>query len=364
MLDTPCAPKPTMSKPAMPQLLMDFVSSQLNRLPSIDLPHRLSLTPLSGDAGFRQYFRVNTQPPLLAVQAPIDAGLSESAEHFAQLSQQLIAQGVPSPQVFALDAEQNMMLVEDMGEDLLLSELNHDSAHLLYGEALMVLARMQQIPRASVQVGNYDAHELQSEMALFPEWFVKALLGHRPTAEQSRVIQQCFNFLTMQALEQPQTLVHRDYHSRNLIYRQGEAPGVIDFQDALWGPITYDVVSLLRDCYIRWPEENVEQWLMAYGNVLIGSGVMPLVSTDQWRRWFDFMGLQRHLKVLGIFARLALRDKKSNYLNDLPLVLRYTLEAAEKYDETRALAHMIKQDLLPLIQKQHWYRDYQTAGDE
>ena len=366
MLDASNAPKSTTMTHsiATPEALLDFVRDQLQLHPNIDQPAQLTLLPLSGDAGFRQYFRVNTSPSLLAVNAPRDADLSESAEHFTQLSQKLIAQGVASPQVLALDAERNLMLIEDLGDDLLLDQLNADSAGLLYGEALMALSRLQQIPRHCIDVPDYNAAELQEEMSFFSYWFVEQMLDHSATEKQTQTIRDTFNFLTEQALAQPQTLVHRDYHSRNLIYREGEALGVIDFQDALWGPISYDVVSLLRDCYIRWPEAQVEQWLMGYGDMLVQLGVMPMVSRSQWQRWFDFMGLQRHIKVLGVFARLFLRDNKTGYLKDLPLVLRYTIEVAEKYDETRPFAELLKQDLLPTIEQQHWYRDYRNAGNE
>lgn len=365
ILDVPLAPTPNnMTTKPTTDALLAFTQAALAEHTSILSPATLRLSPLSGDAGFRRYFRVNTQPPLLAVEAPIDAGISESAVYFARLATKLIEQGVPCPQIIALDAEQNLMLIEDLGQHLLLDELNQDTAALLYGEALMVLSRLQQIPRESVDVPDYNRAELQEELHFFNTWFVEAMLEHSLDPEQKQTIQQTFDYLTEQALAQPQTLVHRDYHSRNLIYREGEAPGVIDFQDAVWGPITYDVVSLLRDCYIRWPEEKVEQWLMSYGDLLIELDVIPTIEPAQWRTWFDLMGLQRHIKVLGVFARLHLRDNKPGYLDDLPLVLRYTIEIAEKYPQTRAFAKLLSQALLPKIEQQAWYRDYRSAGDE
>ena len=356
--------KTTAPKTTVPQALLAFTEAALAKHTAIKTPAELSLSPLSGDAGFRQYFRVNTQPPLLAVQAPLEAGISESAVYFARLSEQLINLGVPCPQVLAVDAEQNLMLIEDMGEHLLLDELNTDTAGLLYGEALMVLSRLQQIPRHKIDVAEYGRAELEEELNVFSTWFVKAMLVHTPSHSQTQTIQQTFEFLTQQALAQPQTLVHRDYHSRNLIYREGEAPGVIDFQDAVWGPITYDLVSLLRDCYIRWPEDKVEQWLMSYGELLIELDLIPAIEPTQWQKWFDLMGLQRHIKVLGVFARLYLRDNKPGYLDDLPLVLRYTIEIAEKYPETQGFAKLLSRDLMPLIEKQSWYRDYRKAGEQ
>ena len=170
-------------------------------------------------------------------------------------------------------------------------------------------------------------------------------------------------FLEEQALAQPQVLVHRDYHSRNLLIRAGQTPGVIDFQDAVWGPVTYDVVSLLRDCYLRWPPQQVEDWAVDYIDMAMESKIVSKVSRDQFLNWFYTMGLQRHIKVLGVFSRLWLRDNKAQYLADLPLVLRYTLETAESYRETQAFATWLSTSLLDIIEKQPWYRDYRTAGD-
>lgn len=335
--------------------LEQWIGRQLQSHRDIASMGPLQLSPLAGDAGFRQYYRVNTSPPLLAVSAPKGTGQSESASYFAKLSATLRKQGAPTPQVIACDAEQNFLLIEDFGGQSFLDVLNPDSANLLYSEALMVLLRLQQIPQHVVNLPSYDATLLQREMALFGDWFVEQLLGHAVTDDERQLFMQTFDFLTQQALSQPQVLVHRDYHSRNIMYREGEAPGVIDFQDAVWGPITYDLVSLLKDCYIAWPPEDVKRWLMAYGNLAMELGVLPETSEDQWQQWFDTMGMQRHIKVLGIFARLFLRDKKPQYLNDLPLVWHYTLTAAEAYSETQAFAQWCQQTLLPLVQQQTWY---------
>jgi len=183
------------------------------------------------------------------------------------------------------------------------------------------------------------------------------------SGEEQQLIDNTFQFLTEQALAQPQVLVHRDYHSRNLMVREGEAPGVIDFQDALWGPVTYDLVSLLRDCYIRWSPEKVQQWVLGYGNMAYELGIIPATSGEQFMQWFDTIGLQRHIKVLGIFARLSLRDGKHSYLDDLPLVMRYTLEVAAEYQETQAFAQWFEDKLLPIIQSQSWYSNHLIAGD-
>ncbi|MBX2809584.1 MAG: phosphotransferase [Cellvibrionaceae bacterium] len=342
--------------------LTHWVQTQLDRHPTIQQAECLQLQPLSGDAGSRCYFRINCTPSLLAVVAP-KTDASASATHFAELAAQLRQQGVPTPQVLAVDATENYLLQEDLGEQLFSSVLNEDTADLLYGEALMVLLRLQQISADTIALPHYDHTALQQELALFTHWFVEQLLGYRLTADETQRLQKAFTFLIEQALAQPQVLVHRDYHSRNLIYRQGEAPGVIDFQDAVWGPVSYDLVSLLRDCYLRWSPEQLERWLTGYGQLATELGIVPPMDAQLWRQWFDTMGLQRHLKVLGVFSRLHLRDGKDAYLQDLPLVLRYTLEVAERYPQTQDFAHWCQQQLLPVIAQQPWYTDYRSAGD-
>lgn len=326
-------------------------------------PDNFSLQALLGDAGFRQYYRSNTQPSLLAVAAQKTPGSSESAEYFAELAGQLREEGVPTPQIIACDKDKNFLLLEDLGDKLFLAVLNDDSVELLYGEAIMVLLRMQQIPVKKIPLPEYSDQLLHDEMALFPQWFAEKLLGYSLADEERALIQQTFQFLTEQALAQPQVLVHRDYHSRNLIYREGEAPGVIDFQDAVWGPATYDLVSLLKDCYIRWQPEQLNRWLIGYGNLAVDLGILPQEDAAQLPQWFHTMGLQRHIKILGIFARLFLRDGKDGYLKDLPLTLRYTLEAAEYYPQTQPFKAWVIDKLLPIMEQQPWYSDYRVAGN-
>ena len=332
-----------------------WVEEQLQQHPDILCNTSLELVPLAGDAGFRQYYRVNTQPPLMAVAAPKTQGLSECADYFAGLSECLRDNGVPTPQIVACDKEHNFLLIEDFGPQSYLDVLNTETADTLYGQALLVLLRLQQIPRSVVSVPDYDQELLHKEMSLFDEWFVEKMLGHSLTVDERELLDTTYRFLVQKAVEQPQVLVHRDYHSRNLMYREGEAPGVIDFQDAVWGPITYDVVSLLRDCYIQWSPEQVKRWLMTYGNLAVELGLLDAVNEDCWQQWFDTMGLQRHIKVLGIFARLSLRDNKQRYLDDLPLVWSYTLDVAAQYPETQDFARWCRQTLLPLVQEQSWY---------
>jgi aminoglycoside/choline kinase family phosphotransferase len=337
--------------------LQSWIQSELSHHANIQCPQSLSIDLLRGDAGLRQYYRLNTQPALLAVSAPHQEGNSESAQYFAEMATTLIQEGIPAPQIIGLETSKNFLLLEDFGQESFLSKLNDDSVDLLYGEALMLLLRMQQIPQSTFDLPVYDETLLLEEMLLFKSWFVEKLLDYQLSDTENKVIDQVFTFLTNQALSQPQVFVHRDYHSRNLMYREGESPGVIDFQDAVWGPITYDLVSLLKDCYIRWPQEQVNRWLNSYGNMAIDSGIMPAISEKQWQCWFDTMGMQRHIKVLGIFSRLYLRDGKSAYLKDLPLVWHYLMSAAKNYKETQDFCHWCTTTLLPLTEKHNWYND-------
>lgn len=314
---------------------------------------------LSGDAGARRYYRLPGQPPLLLVDAP-PAG--ENSERFVALAEDLRAAGVHTPRVLASDTERGFLLIEDFGDRLLHGELNTETVPTLYGEALFTLLALQQAPRPAY-LGDYNQGELRREMALFPEWFADKLLGHRLSETDRALLEDTFTRLEACAAEQPRVLVHRDYHSRNLLLAEGGTLGVIDFQDAVWGPLTYDAVSLLRDCYIRWPREQVRQWALAYGNMAAEVGLLGPVGGERFLRWFDWMGLQRHIKVLGIFARLHLRDGKDGYLADLPLVMRYTLEVADAHPELADFADWFRRTLLPLAERQSWYRDYQRAGD-
>jgi N-acetylmuramate 1-kinase len=345
------------------ELLKQWVLKELKQHPCV-LVDSLELRPLAGDAGFRRYYHLNTQPALLVVTAPKRSGVSESAEYFSSLSSIFRHQGVSTPAVLSCDATNNRMLIECFVGGDLYDALSIDNVDALYGEALMTLLRLQQIPRVQVMsILEYDHARLLAEMELFPQWFVCELLDYSLSPQERDEIDQAFHFLLQQALSQPQVLVHRDYHSRNLIHREGKALGVIDFQDAVWGPISYDVVSLLKDCYIRWEPEQVRKWALGYGNMAYELGLMPMISTEQFLTWFDTMGLQRHIKVLGIFARLSLRDGKHRYLHDLPLVIRYVLETAQQYSQTQWFAQWFEKRLLPICEKQSWYQHYLTAGD-
>ncbi|MGV6806392.1 MAG: aminoglycoside phosphotransferase family protein, partial [bacterium] len=301
--------------------------------PGVAAESAISLTSVSGDAGFREYYRVNSAPTLIGVNAPPE---HEDVPSFVSKGLVLRAAGVHVPQIHAVNFERGFMLLEDLGDELLLGHLSEDSMARLYDLAESTLLNIQCIGVEQAVFPAYSADKLQTEMALFPEWFLEKLLNIELSDADRARISSVFDLLVDSALAQPQVVVHRDYHSRNLMILGGSDLGVIDFQDAVIGPVTYDLVSLLRDCYIRWPSDTVAQRVANYRGRLEADGIIENVSPEEFQRWFDLMGLQRHLKVLGIFARLWLRDGKARYLDDLPLVLAYTLEQTARYSELAA----------------------------
>ncbi len=307
---------------------------------------------LTGDAGFRRYFRLTSTPALLAVYAPPE---SEDMTAFIDIAHHLRASGVLVPAIAAFDKAQGFMLIEDLGSSLLYNELSFDSVDTLYADALTSLLQIQLTSVDEQVFPPYSSVKLLDEMHLFREWFVTKLLGYKLSDSESLMLKEWFALLVQSALEQPQVVVHRDYHSRNLIFRENDQPGVIDFQDAVVGPITYDLVSLLRDCYIQWPESRVKAWALSYFRLSVEAGLMKPVDDTIFLQWFDWMGLQRHIKVLGVFARLSLRDNKHGYLSDLPLVIEYILQVSKNYPQARPFLSWFEQALMPLIQKQPWH---------
>lgn len=320
----------------------------------------ITLYPLSGDAGFRQYFRVSSKPSVMAVFAPPQR---EDNAAFVHKGLAFAAAGVHVPQVYAIDFERGYMLQEDLGDQLYLDALDPDTVTGLYGAAEDTLLALQGIEPPADLFASYDTARLQTEMALFPEWFAKTLLGATLSDDDEQILTSLFELLVDNALAQPQVVLHRDFHARNLLVLPDCGVGVVDYQDAVVGPITYDLVSLLKDCYIAWPHSLVRNRALNYRDKAVKAGLMTHVSDADFLRWFDLMGLQRHIKVLGIFARLSLRDGKHRYLDDLPLVIHYTLEAADRYAPTRGFAQWFRDNLLPVAQQQHWYRAIEVTGD-
>ncbi len=296
----------------------------------------LGIESASSDASFRNYWRLyGADRPLLVMNAP---PAHENVRPWVEVSLRLRDAGLHAPEVLHADVEQGFLLIEDLGDTLYLGALDQRSVDGLYGCACGALQQMHQ--RVAVDgLPNYDDARLQAELDLFPVWFVARHLGRdMAPADVQRWTQLCAR-LKSSALEQPQTFVHRDFHSRNLLVTT-QSPGIIDFQDAVRGPITYDLVSLLRDCYIAWAPELVIEWAEGHRERLVRHAGLE-VGRTRWRRWFDWIGLQRHLKVLGIFARLHYRDGKPAYLKDLPLVLHYVLSVADRYGELAPFAEWL-----------------------
>ncbi len=297
----------------------------------------------SADASFRRYFRIRHDGQTsIAMDAP---PAHEDCTPFIDVTRRLRSAGVHAPEIIKQDLQQGFLLLEDFGSVPYLDKLNEQTADQLYADALAMLIKIQQADTTGLP--EYDDDLLQAEMKLMPEWFLQKHLGITPDTEQQKIIDRTFAVISAAVAQQAQVFVHRDYHSRNLMLTDKDNPGVIDYQDAVLGPITYDLVSLLRDCYIAWPVDRLKTWVLDFKQQAEAAGLMPPVPEATFIQWFDYMGLQRHIKVLGIFARLNHRDGKTNYLNDLPLTLHYVMQVGKKYPLTRPLIDLFNKWQLP-----------------
>ena len=290
----------------------------------------------SADASFRRYFRVSWDgQSRIVMDAPPD---KEDTGPFIGIAGQFKQLGLNVPVVLGQDAENGFLLLTDLGSEDYLSVLNEQNAARLYSAALDALLKLQAcaIP-ASYPFPPYDRTLLMNEMGLFRDWYLGRHLGMTLSVEWQVMLSEVFDVLADSALAQPQAVVHRDYHSRNLMVREPK-PGILDFQDAVIGPITYDLVSLLRDCYIAWPRQQVERWVTQYYEQLLAKEMLRDVGIEQFLSWFDLMGVQRHLKATGIFARLNYRDGKAGYLQDIPRTMGYVKEVAGRYPQLHRFA--------------------------
>lgn len=305
-----------------------------------------ALAPASSDASFRRYWRVtHAGGSLIAMDAP---PTHEDCGRFADLARRFRAIGLNTPEVHAEDIGQGFLLLSDLGDRLYLAQLTAESADALYADAMAALAIVQQRgPRAGLPL--YDGPFLRREMELFREWLLERHLGLALDAAADARFDAVCRLLVESALEQPRVCVHRDFHSRNLMLTARDNPGVLDFQDAVLGPPTYDLVSLLRDCYIAWPEERVTGWALGYRDAAMRLGILEEVSPERFLRWFDLMGMQRHLKACGIFARLNHRDGKPGYLGDLPRTLGYLVLVAGRYPELAEFGHWLTDEVVPRL---------------
>lgn len=298
----------------------------------------------SADASFRSYWRLKpTHAEATTTWIVMDAPPGrEDISPWLDIGARLHAAGLHTPAVLAVDHEQGFVLMEDLGQRTYLPELTDASVDHLYSEAMDALLRMQRdVDCAGLPA--YDESRLLTEMELLPTWFLDRHLGRPADAKARGVIDAAFAFLADAALAQPQAFVHRDYHSRNLLIVEHDNPAIIDFQDAVKGPLTYDLVSLLRDCYVVWDRSRVERWALGHARDLRAAGLVDAGIDDAtFLRWFDLMGVQRHLKVLGIFCRLWYRDGKAQYLDDLPRVWNYVRDVGRGHVELHPLLDLIE----------------------
>lgn len=309
------------------------------------------IAPASADASFRRYFRVWSRDGAtrIVMDAPPE---KEDIAPYLSVCALLERCRVHVPRIEASDPAAGFVLLEDLGSESYLARLEAGAdADSLYGDALEALLRIQLEGRDGARaLPSYDRAVLEREMALMPEWFCERHLSLALGAEERALIAATSAQLVAEALRQPVVFVHRDYHSRNLMHVARENPGIIDFQDALAGPCGYDLVSLLKDCYIEWPRPRVEAWVHGFRAQLIARGGEGGSDAAEFLRWFDMIGLQRHIKVLGIFARLWYRDGKNGYLKDLPRTLQYVHDAAWRYPELHEFARWVERRLRPALE--------------
>jgi len=309
-----------------------------------------SLAPASADASFRRYFRVTRpQGTCIAMDAPPD---KENVEPYLAVAGMLADIGVNAPRVLGRNAGDGFLLLTDLGSVTYLTELaDRGRAGALYADAIAALVRIEARGAGhATRLPPYDEKLLRFEMSLFTDWLVGRHLGLVLHQDDTRGLAAAFDLLVANALAQPRVFVHRDYHSRNLMVCAEENPGILDFQDAVHGPLTYDLVSLLRDCYIDWPQERVVEWALEFRRRAAAVGLDVGADERQFLRWFDLMGVQRHLKASGIFARLWHRDGKPGYLAEVPRTLGYVEQACARHADLASLGALVRDRVLPAMQ--------------
>jgi hypothetical protein len=297
-----------------------------------------TLAPASADASFRRYFRVKfpAGESLVVMDAPPE---QEDCRPYLHVAELFSWAGAHVPTVLEKDLAQGFLLLSDLGSTTYLAALKPDNARALYGDATATLVKIQLASRPGA-LPEYDRALLQRELDLFPDWYLARHLGISLSDAQKNVLKAAFDYILAVNLAEPRVFVHRDYHSRNLMWLpDGANPGVLDFQDAVVGPISYDLVSLFKDAYVAWEEEETLDWLIRYWEQARKAGLPVSADFAAFHRDYEFMGAQRHIKVLGIFARLFHRDGKDGYLKDMPLVMHYLRQTCDRY---RALGPLLK----------------------
>jgi aminoglycoside/choline kinase family phosphotransferase len=311
-------------------LVQDWLTRQLRG-------RTFSLAPASADASFRRYFRVTLpDATLIVMDAPPG---QEDCRPFVRVAGLMAAAGLNVPAVLAQDLERGFLLLSDLGSTTYLAALNDDNADGLFRDATDALIRWQLASREGV-LPPYDEALLRRELDLFPDWYLRRHLGIEPDARQRQSLETVFRLILANNLAQPRTYVHRDFMPRNLMLTEPN-PGVLDFQDAVYGPITYDVASLFKDAFISWDEQRVLDWTIRYWERARKAGLPVNEDFGEFYRDCEWMGLQRHLKVLGIFARICHRDGKPDYVKDTPRFLGYVRAVCERYATLSPLLHLL-----------------------
>ncbi|MES2151524.1 MAG: phosphotransferase [Pseudomonadota bacterium] len=328
--------------PSATDARLDGLSGWLSTLELVDLASR---RPASSDASFRRYFRLDVHPGLHARLGPTLVAMDapperENVPAFVHVAGLLADAGVNVPVIVARDVANGYLLLSDLGTTTYLQRLTVENAASMYSDALDALIRFQLHSTPGV-LPEFDRAFVLREMQLFPEWFVGKHLGVTMTPEQQQQLDGVFEAISANVLAQQQVFMHRDYHSRNLMFMDQHNPGVLDFQDAVFGPVTYDLASLLRDAYIQWDEELVLDWVVRYWQRAKAVGLPVNPDIDAFYRDFEFMALQRHLKILGIFCRLNYRDGKPIYMGDLPTVSDYLRKTANRYTVLKPLVRLL-----------------------
>lgn len=295
-----------------------------------------NITPLPGDASFRRYFRIqHNNQSYIAMDASVEKA---SCVPFVAIARALRAEGLQAPEILASDLTQGFLLLTDFGDHLYLRELTLQNAEELYKYALDALSVLQRCRNTEGwRVPLFTADFMYQELLRFKEWFLEKYLALQLSEQTNNMLEECFNFLAQSAAKQAQVFMHRDFHSANLMVLPNNEVGILDFQDAFIGPVTYDLVSLLRDCYIAWPEEVVTKLVLYYWEKI----ALPNVTAEEFLCWFDLMGMQRHMKALLTFSRKYCRDNNANYLQHVPRTLNYVLTVGQRYPECRALVNFL-----------------------
>ena len=311
---------------------------------------KIDLLPLTGDAGFRRYFRFTYQnESYIAVDAPVALSNNQA---FLTVQQILQDVGVNVPTIMQADLKLGFLCLSDFGDLVLADKLSQANMNQYYAKAIVELNKMLTCATASVEnLPLYDEKFIFTELDIFNEWLLEKHLGIYLSADEKVVLKRCFDELVSAIVEQPKTFMHRDYHSRNIMQLKNDELGIIDFQDAVNGPVIYDLVSLLRDCYVRWPNNLIAPLIEHYRLQVQNYFPSETITKEKWQYWFDLTGLQRHIKASGIFARLYHRDNKAGYLGDIPLTLSYIQDVSAQYDKLSFLHELVSKRVIPALTK-------------